>query len=59
MNVNKFERDVQLPPRSAVGFGEWHCCGLPSPGMSGSSQIISCWENPMARLAQEGQREEK
>lgn len=54
-----FKHDVRCAPRGVVHREKCNCYGIPSPGRSGSSQIISCWGTLNALRAQEGWREEK
>lgn len=51
--------DVQCAQRAAVRCEKCHCCGIPSPGKSGSSKIVSYWGPLKALREQEGEHEEK
>lgn len=59
LNVNVFKCDIRCAQKAAVHCVRWNCCGIPSSGKSGSSQIISCWGYLTAPVVQVGRREEK
>lgn len=58
LNIDRFKCDIQCVRRAAGHCGRWNCCRLPSPGKSGSSQVVSCLTLRAPRV-QGGLREEK
>lgn len=58
LGVNMFKGDVQCAQKEVVHCWRWNC-GIPSPGKSGSSQIISWWGSQRILMVQGGLRDEK